>query len=63
MNHNHDTEPDVLAETEQFGFAVWRSVEDDEEGYVYHVELGGISLHFSPEEWEDLVLLIRSASS
>jgi len=55
-------EPDVLAETEQFGFAVWRNRED-EDSYVYHVELGGVSLHFSPEEWEDLVELIRAASS
>ena len=62
MNHNHDMEPDVLAETETFGFAVWRNVEEDD-AYVYHVELGGITLHFSPEEWEGLVVLIRNASA
>lgn len=62
MNHNNnDMEPDVLAETEDFGFAVWRGMEED--GYTYHVELGGISIHLSPEEWEDLVLLIRTASA
>jgi len=63
MNNNHNSEPDVLAETEQFGFAVWRSMEDEEDGFVYHIELGGISLHLSPEEWEDFVLLIRTASA
>lgn len=63
MNHDHHSEPDVLAETEDYGFAVWRSVDDEEEGAIYHIELGGITLHLSPEEWEDLVLLIRTASS
>jgi len=62
MNSNHDMEPDVLAETENFGFAVWRNFED-EDGYVYHIELGGLTLHFSAEEWEELVVLIRNASA
>ena len=49
-----------MAETEDSGFAAWRSMEED--GYVYHIELGGITLHLSSEEWEELVDLIRSAS-
>jgi hypothetical protein len=60
MNHNHDMEPEVLAETEMF--AVWRNLED-EDAYVYHVELGGVTMHLSAEEWEELVMLIRSASA
>lgn len=60
MNNNHDMEPEVLAETDLF--AVWRNLED-EDAYVYHVELGGVTMHLSPEEWEELVLLIRNASS
>ncbi len=55
-----EVEPDVLAESEQF--AVWRNRELDDE-FVYHVELGGITLHLSGEEWEELVVLIRDASS
>lgn len=51
------TEMDVLSETENF--AVWRSQEDD--GFLYHVELGGISLHLSSEEWDELALLIKGA--
>ena len=47
----------VLAETENL--IVWRS-EDEEVGYVYHVELGSISLHLMPEEWDELITLIRS---
>jgi hypothetical protein len=60
MNHNHDMEPEVLAETDLF--AVWRNLEEDEV-YVYHLELGGVTMHLSPEEWEELVLLIRNASA
>jgi len=60
MNHDHDSEPEVLAETEDSGFAAWRSMEED--GYMYHIELGGITLHLSSEEWEEFVDLIRSAS-
>lgn len=60
MNHNQDMEPEVLAETDLF--AVWRNMEEDD-AYIYHVELGGVTMHLSPEEWEELVLLIRNASA
>jgi hypothetical protein len=60
MNHNHDMEPEVLAETEMF--AVWRNLEE-EDAYIYHVELGGVTMHLSSEEWEELVMLIRNASA
>jgi hypothetical protein len=60
MNHNHDMEPEVLAETDMF--AVWRNMEEDD-AYVYHVELGGVTMHLAAEEWEELVLLIRNASA
>jgi hypothetical protein len=54
---NEQVDLDVLAETETF--AVWRSQEDG--GVLYHVELGGITLHLTSEEWEELVVLIKSA--
>ena len=60
MNHNNDSEPEVLAETEESGFAVWRSMEED--GYMYHIELGGITLHLSPEEWDEFATLIHNAT-
>lgn len=50
-------EEENLAETDSY--FVWRSY-DDQEGYIYHVELGGVSLHLMPDEWEELVLLIKS---
>lgn len=54
-----ESEPEILAETDLF--AVWRSVEDGD-GFVYHVELGGLTLHLTSEEWEELVSLVRGAS-
>lgn len=51
-------ENDILAETENM--IVWRS-EEEQVGYIYHVEMGGISLHLLPEEWDEFIVLIRSA--
>ena len=50
---------DILAESENL--LVWRSAE--EVGFVYHIELGSLSLHFLPEEWEEFVTVISQASS
>lgn len=52
-----EVEMDIMAESENF--AVWRSKEDD--GFLYHVELGGITLHLASEEWDEFVLLIKDA--
>lgn len=52
---NDDDE--VLAESENL--IAWRS-KDEEMGYIYHVELGNISLHLMPEEWEELITLFNS---
>ena len=49
---------DVVSETDNL--IIWRSKEDV--GYLYHLELGTISLHLLPEEWEELVVLISQAS-
>lgn len=53
-----DFEPDIIAQTENFG--VWRS-DDEEEGLLFHIELGGITLHLASEEWDEFVLLMKSA--
>jgi hypothetical protein len=52
-------ESDILAETDDL--AVWRSKEEDV-GYIYHLEFGNLTIHLAPEEWEELVILIREAS-
>jgi len=58
MKNDHDQlDPDVLAETDNF--AIWRSQETD--GYLYHIELGGITLHLTSEEWAEFTLLVKSS--
>lgn len=54
---NDEQDVDVVSETEHF--AVWRSEEEDD--LLYHLELGGVTLHLTSEEWEELSLLVRSA--
>ena len=56
MENRDEFEPEVISETENF--AVWRSEEDN--GYMYHLELGGITLHINPEEWQEVVTLFKS---
>ena len=53
---NDDLDLDVLAESENF--AVWRS--EEEAGFIFHLELGGITLHFASEEWQEVLALIKS---
>lgn len=53
---NPDDENEIIAETD--AYFVWRS---DEEGeFVYHLELGGVTLHMTSEEWEELIELMKS---
>lgn len=54
---NSNSENEILAETENL--LVWRS-DEDESGFVYHLELGGVSLHLLPDEWDELVVLFRA---
>ena len=50
----------TLSETENL--IVWRSSE--ESGFVYHLELGpSFSLHLMPDEWEELIILIKKAAN
>ncbi|MCY4021920.1 MAG: hypothetical protein OXF32_00555 [Anaerolineaceae bacterium] len=50
---------EALAETGKY--AVWVSEEPDGET-VWHLELGGVTLHFFREEWEELRRLVQLAS-
>ncbi|MCX7841329.1 MAG: hypothetical protein N2559_17985 [Anaerolineae bacterium] len=47
----------TLAETEQY--LIWTS--NEEGGQVYHLELGNITIHFLPEEWDEFVELMTQA--
>jgi hypothetical protein len=51
----NDTDNNIISETE--AYFVWRSKEEGE--FVYHLELGGVSLHMTSEEWEELVELMK----
>ena len=55
-NQNENYEMDMLSETENF--AIWRRP-DDNETDIYHIELGSITLHFSGEEWQEFLDLIK----
>ncbi|WP_420643797.1 hypothetical protein [Candidatus Leptofilum sp.] len=58
MSKDEQMEVDMVAETENF--AVWRS--PDDEGYIYHVELGSITLHLASDEWEEFLELMGDAN-
>ena len=58
MSKDENMEVDMVAETENF--AVWRS--PDEEGFIYHVELGSITLHLASDEWEEFLELMSDAN-
>ena len=53
MNDDNNT----LAETESF--IVWTT--DDQGEAAFHIELGGVSLHMTSEEWNEFVTLIKAA--
>jgi len=57
QDHEHEIEHAVIAETQ--GFVVWTSQE--EEGLIFHLELGSITLHFADDEWEELSDLFTQA--
>ena len=46
-----------LSETENFSIFRTR----DEDGVIYHIEMGGLTLHLVAEEWEEFVLLVKGA--
>lgn len=58
MESEKEFEPEMISETENF--AIWRSEEKD--GYVYHLELGGITIHINAEEWDEVVTLFKSVN-
>ena len=48
----------VLAETENF--IIWKT--EDEDDVIYHIELGGVTLHVESMEWDELVTLFKSVA-
>lgn len=58
MTNNNQSQDDenIIAETESY--FVWQST--DEGDVVFHLELGGVSLHMTSEEWDELVELMKA---
>jgi hypothetical protein len=52
------TEPDITILGETENFSLWQADEPDGET-TYHLELGGITVHFFREEWEEFLGLVR----
>lgn len=51
-----EVQTESLSVTENY--AAWVSVDPDGE-ITYHIELGTITVHLFPEEWDEVVKLIR----
>lgn len=57
INNNQDQDDDnILAETDSY--FVWQSEEEGD--LVFHLELGGVTLHMTSEEWDELVELMKA---
>ncbi len=61
MNNDNDNDMEMTLVAETDNFSVVRT--SDENGVLYHLEMGGVSLHLEPEDWEELVLLIKTADA
>ncbi|MDE2750802.1 MAG: hypothetical protein OXI34_17720 [Chloroflexota bacterium] len=60
MSDKNDAPGRAIAETENY--MVWEVQEADDE-VTYHVELGGLTLHFFREEWSEFLQLTKVAAS
>jgi hypothetical protein len=57
-NNDMDFKTQVLAETDNMHYQVWKADEPDGET-TYHLELNNVTVHFFTEEWEEFLLLIK----
>jgi len=53
-----DFKTEVLAETDNMHYQVWKADEPDGE-VTYHLELNNVTIHFFNEEWEEFLKLVR----
>ena len=56
--HDMDINTQVLAETGNMHYQVWKADEPDGET-TYHLELNNVTVHFFTEEWEEFLQLVR----
>ncbi len=57
-DHNMEFKTQVLAETDNMHYQVWKADEPDGET-TYHLELNNVTVHFFTEEWEEFLQLIK----
>ena len=55
-NNQNNLNDEVIAESDNF--FIWRNREEGE--YIYHIELGGLTLHLLSDEWEEFLMLVKS---
>jgi hypothetical protein len=56
--HDLDINTQILAETDNMHYQVWKADEPDGET-TYHLELNNVTIHFFTEEWQEFLLLIK----
>jgi hypothetical protein len=56
-DHDMDFKTQVIAETDNLHFQVWKADEPDGET-TYHLELNNVTIHFFTEEWQEFLKLI-----
>ncbi len=56
--HDMDVNTQVIAETDNLHYQVWKADEPDGET-TFHLELNNVTVHFFTEEWEEFVELVR----
>ena len=52
-----DADVEVIAQTDNFEILTTEAKDD----VIFHIDLGRITLHLASEEWDELVLLIKTA--
>jgi hypothetical protein len=57
-DHNMDFKTQVIAETDNLHYQIWKADEPDGET-TFHLELNNVTVHFFTEEWEEFLQLIR----
>ncbi len=55
--HDMDFKTQVLAETQNMHYQVWKADEPDGET-TYHLELNNVTVHFFTEEWQEFLELV-----
>jgi hypothetical protein len=56
--HDMDFKTEVIAETDNLHYQVWKADEPDGE-ITFHLELNNVTIHFFREEWDEFIKLVK----